>query len=459
MNREELLEMLDLAGEGVPVPETGPEIPTIGAARPEGGKPASPTALRMDDWALRRGRDLLGECERLRDLGLGEHAVADFHGCAFEPDPQLGVDCVDPARRDFIQTLLETPDYRALHETTLLNAAASAMAAAAFAEQFASLEREGVKMEKDPVEAEMDALRAVGKALARAAEDVEGMREAAAALGLAPGSHGTNDPVAIASLFKRVRSHPALQRICTMAGRFRRMAQSRQRQKATHGHDDVVGVILDGEIGRLLPVELAKLVVEDLELDTLRRLVERQALCRLHQSVEPVGMGPILVTVDESGSMQGQKAETAKALALALAWIARRQRRWCGLVAYSGDSGERLLALPPGRWDEDALADWLEQFVGRGSSLDVPVRELPDYYRRLGCPPGVTDVLMVTDAQCRIPQEMRDAFVAWKAEVKARVVGLVIQSTPGDLTSICDEIHLVDALSAEDEAVGRILSL
>ena len=66
---------------------------------------------------------------------------------------------------------------------------------------------------------------------------------------------------------------------------------------------------------------------------------------------------------------------------------------------------------------------------------------------------------MITDAQCRIPEDSCDAFNGWKAKVKARVVGLVIQSGPGDLTSVCDEVHLVDALSAEDEAVGRILSL
>src|ERR1019366_6181779 len=151
----------------------------------------------------------------------------------------------------------------------------------------------GGKEVKDPVAAEMDTLRAVGKALSRASEEVEGMREAAAALGLGPGSPGCNDPSAIASLFRRVRSHPVLRRICTLAGRFRRVAQSRQRRKAIHGYDDVVGVTLDGEVARLLPIEMTKLVVEDLELDTLRRLVERQALCRLHESVEPVGKGPI----------------------------------------------------------------------------------------------------------------------------------------------------------------------
>ena len=159
----------------------------------------------------------------------------------------------------------------------------------------------------------------------------------------------------MAALFRRVRADPGLRRICDLAGRFRRVAQSKQRLKTGHGLDDVVGVEPGGDVGRLLPSELAKLMVPELELDALRRVVEGQALCREHHAVEPVGKGPVIVCVDESGSMSGEKVHTAKALALALAWVARSQRRWCGLVAYSGDSGERLLALPPGRWDEGRL--------------------------------------------------------------------------------------------------------
>src|SRR6185436_19324070 len=100
--------------------------------------------------------------------------------------------------------------------------------------------------------------RAVGRALTRAKEEVEEMREAAGALGLGPGSPGSNDPRAIAALYRRVRSNPVLKRICELAGRYRRVAQSKQRQKLTHGMDDMVGVTLGGELSRLLPVELAK---------------------------------------------------------------------------------------------------------------------------------------------------------------------------------------------------------
>ncbi len=172
-----------------------------------------------------------------------------------------------------------------------------------------------------------------------------------------------------------------------------------------------------------------------------------------------MGKGPILVVVDESGSMDGAKAHTAKALALALAWVARQQRRWCGLVAFSGKSGERLLALPLGRWDETALCDWLSAFIGHGSDLDLPIEEMPRMYKEIGAPPGVTDVVMVTDARARIPADLRDRFLAWKQAAKARVVALVIDNPAGDLAAVSDEVHAVRSLDPAGTAVGRVLSL
>jgi uncharacterized protein with von Willebrand factor type A (vWA) domain len=244
-----------------------------------------------------------------------------------------------------------------------------------------------------------------------------------------------------------------------LAGRYRRVAMSKQRQKATHGLDDMVGVTLDGDLGRLLPVELAKLALPELELDALRRIVERQAMCRDFRGFEPVAKGPVIVAVDESGSMHGEPVHTAKALALALAWIARHQKRWISLVAYSGDTGERLLALPPGRWNEAALMDWLCAFIGGGSHLDVPVREMPDYYKKLNAPAGKTDVIFVTDALCHVPEDVAQRFLAWKQEAKVRLVSLIIDSDPGDLVRLSDEAHQVKSLSVTEEAVERVLSI
>jgi len=471
MDSSELLKLLDLNAR----PPSGAET-LLSSALPTEASPstesASPTALVVDEWGLRRGRDLIEESERLRNADLDQFAAADFFGIAFDPDPQLMPSCMDTRRQQFISQMLETPEYHALHADTQLDDTAASIAAAHFAEQFAKFKKENSKDKtvEGPDSAatatgagdlagEMATLRAVGKAVTEAGREVNELKESAAALGMGPGEPGSNNPTAIAELFKRVRRDPNVKKICDLAGRFRRVAQSKQRQKVSHGLDDVVGVEPGGDIGRLLPSELVKLMIPEFELDTLRRIVERQALCREHHSVEPVGKGPIICVVDESGSMSGVKAHTAKALALALAWIARRQRRWCGLVAFSGDSGERLLALPPGRWNEAALCDWLSEFIGSGSDLDLPIRELPRMYQEIGAPTGVTDIIFLTDARAHIPADVSDRFLAWKQVVKARVISLVIDNPPGDLALVSDEVHAVRSLNPGDDAVGRVLSL
>ena len=463
MDPKDLLTLLDLDGK----PPDPPAAGGVGDATPP-TTAASPTALDIDAWGLRRGRDLVAESERLVRAGTDAFAAADFFAAGFDPDPRLVGACADPRRHQFLAQLLDTPEYRALHAATRLDDTAAAIAATHFAEQFARLKTEAERDREgraggagsDPGRSEeMATLRAVGRAVAAAGTEVAELHEAAGAFGLGPGAPGAADPRAVADLFRRVRSDAGLRRICELAGRFRRVAQSKQRLKATHGLDDVVGVEPGGDVGRLLPVELARLTVPQLELDTLRRVVERQALCREHHAVEPVGKGPVIVCVDESGSMEGEKAHTAKALALALAWVARHQRRWCALVAYSGDSGERLLALPPGRWDEAALADWLASFIGKGSDIDIPVREMPRMYADLKAPPGVTDLVFVTDARCRLPADVRGAFLAWKATTRARLVTLVIDSPPGDLAHVSDEVHAVRSLAPDSDAVGRVLSL
>src|SRR6476661_7647174 len=128
--------MLDLAGKEAASKEEADDVPIT----PAGSPPvvhASPTALELDDWGMRRGREVLAESERLRRTGLCEEAVADFHGAAFEPEPRLKDGCLDARRHEFLSQLLQTPDYHALHQATMLDPVASSIAACAFAEQFA----------------------------------------------------------------------------------------------------------------------------------------------------------------------------------------------------------------------------------------------------------------------------------------------------------------------------------
>ena len=414
-------------------------------------------AMEVDDWGFRRGTQLLEESDRLRALNIPKEAVVDFHAAAFEPDPRLNASCVDDSRLKFLQQLMETNEFQGLHASSQMHPCASEIAATAFAEQFAAQSVKPPSQDKD--QNEFLNLRAIGKALAQAEEEVELAHESAAALGFGKGQPGSNDAKRIGAIYKRVRSSKMLHKICNLAGKFRRLAQAKQRQKTKHGSDELLGLKADNDLGRMLPQELVALLDPVLEQDVLRRFMERQLWCREFQGYEPVGRGPIIIVLDESGSMVGERNHAAKALALALAWIARQQKRWCALIAYSGDSGERILPLPLGKWDEVALMDWLEAFIGQGSDLDVPVREMPKFYESLKAPKGKTDLIFLTDAACNISGKLAKIFIDWKRSVQAKLITLVIDSEPVDLAKISDEVHRIRSVDVSEYGVERILSI
>lgn len=429
---------------------------------------ASPTALQLDQWDRKQGELCLERSEVLKKHNLSQDEVADFFGAGFLMEPTFNDRCVDERRTQFLQMLMETSDYQDLHNSTCLNELASELATNQFGEQYALLKEKDEKRKdkpgkdpaKDAAKAEGDLLRAVSQALKEATRDVDDLDNACRSLGGDGGQDGRMDVKKVTSLYQRIKNNPQLKRITELAGRFRLLAQAKQRQKVNHGQDDVVGVVLDGDVGRLLPSELVQLADEDLEWDAARRLVERQSMCRQYQGVEKLGKGPIVVVVDESGSMQGEPVALAKAFALSMAWIAKKQKRWCCLIGYSGGTDGNLLTLPPNGWDEGKLLDWLEHFFNNGTDLDIPLRELPTtYWKQLNPPKGKTDVILITDALCRAPQEMVTTFNAWKKQEQVRCISLIINNEPGDLTLASDEVHRVKSINTNEEGVERCLSL
>jgi uncharacterized protein with von Willebrand factor type A (vWA) domain len=473
MTREELLSMLDIAPEQItPGADDGTQgtTPTI---------PASPTALRLDDWSIRQGREAIESGEVLppiladMDTDQAALAAADFLGAAFEPNPELAERCADETRGQYMTQLMGTEQYAALHADTQLDPLASELAAGHFAQGYVALIKQSEE-EPDPkpgespgpggdLRSDMKALAAAAQALAGAEKEVGDLRDAQTAMGLGgdgaiPGSSMPLDQMR--ERFAKIRNSRTLRRIMELAGRYRRMAQARQRQKTSHGRDDVVGVELGADLGRLCPAELGALVDDDLEWDALRRYLERGMMQRDYRAVEKIGQGPIVVVVDESGSMSGEPIATAKAFALAMAWIAKYQRRWICLVGFSGDCDINALAMPPDKWDQAAILEWLEHFYSGGSDRDVPLAELAAAWESFGCPAGKTDIIQITDAICRVPAKMADSFNSWKASTQAKYYTLLLRSgDPGDLARVSDRTWCLRNLSIEEGAIQELMSI
>lgn len=474
MTREELISALNLSPD--PSPGSYDLDGTEGPAAPSA--PPSPTALDLDAWSLRRGAeacegDILSPILSGTDPDHAANVAADCLAAAFEPEPRLAPNCADETRGRYFRQLLETEAYQALHAQTRLDSLASELAAGHFAQGYVALAQQeqtqntpegqpqtpqdGARQE---MRKDLRALSAAANALQGAAQDVDDLRDAQRAMGDDPSNPQTLDPSGLKARFDRIRQSGRLRAIIEHAGRYRRLAQAKQRQKVRHGQDDVVGVELGNDLGRLLPAELAALADPDLELDALRRYLERGLMQRELRGIEHKARGPIVVVVDESGSMSGDRIETAKALALAMAWVARHQRRYCCLVGFADDSNGNWLVIPPGHTDQDALLDWLGHFYSGGTSPAVPLVTLPEKWEQIGAPRGQTDVILITDGLLDVDDRTRTTFNAWKSAEHVKLFTLIIdEPDAGDLAAVSDRVWTLPDLSIETDAIQEIVSL
>ena len=423
------------------------------------------TALAVDRWGMLVSERMKAEWGGYED---DLHLIADCHTAAFEPRPQLNSVCTDPVRQKWISSLLTCSDFQALHVSTRTDEALSEIATHQLVKRFRQYEssltdeeKEELEDGEDPIEAEMKRARSIRSAVNDAQQDVSDAKAAAEAFscgcGANAGSGERLSPEVIENSFAAVRNNESLREITEYAGRFTALAKSMQVKKPVHGMDDVVGVTLDGEIGRLVPSELMQLADEDLELDLLRRITEKQALCREYKGVTGLGRGPIMVMVDESASMHGDRIHAAKGFALSMGWLAQHQRRWCCLVGWSSRSEQNALVMQPGRVHPAEVKDWCCHFFQGGTT--PPLELVPQLFEQTGAPEGKTDVIWITDGNCRLRQHQVDRFNQWREEANVKVWTIGIQLDPQSFHPITDTATYVTGLNTSEPIVHELMSL
>ncbi|GAG40020.1 unnamed protein product, partial [marine sediment metagenome] len=179
--------------------------------------------------------------------------------------------------------------------------------------------------------------------------------------------------------------------------------------------------------------------------------------------VEKQAKGPIMVFVDCSGSMGGDRIYNAKAIALSLAWLAKTQKRWICLVGFS--SGATLEDLPrvvlnPGKWDQVELMEWLEDFDGGGTTCNWLREETMEaMFRETRAPRGKTDVILITDGSVHINDEVVESWHGWKKANQVKLISLVIGGHGGSLEEVSDVTHQISGLGLDQEGVQEALSI
>ena len=182
---------------------------------------------------------------------------------------------------------------------------------------------------------------------------------------------------------------------------------------------------------------------EDDRIDEVR--LERGPVMRVigaNQRTERLEMGPMLICVDTSGSMQGGAETVAKAVVLEAVRAAHAQRRACHVFAFSGP--DEVVDMPL-TLDPDGL-ERLTHFLGQsfcggtdiGAPLECVIARLEQEDWRMA------DLLIASDGEFGATPALAQRLARVRIEAGLRVQGVLIgdRETIG-LLELADDIHWV----------------
>jgi uncharacterized protein with von Willebrand factor type A (vWA) domain len=186
----------------------------------------------------------------------------------------------------------------------------------------------------------------------------------------------------------------SVEAIARLAGRMYAALRGNHAKKVRGVAGEVYAVEQGNDIGRLLPSEQMLLVDPLLELVGLERIAMRRAGQYATRGTQKRSRGPLVLALDESGSMHGVRNTWAKAAAVALSRVASEEGRPVAVVHYS--TSVKVQPLRPG--DDAAMLAMVRHFLSGGTAIGLALSESVEQVKALAKKGQLgADVVLVTD--------------------------------------------------------------
>lgn len=281
---------------------------------------------------------------------------------------------------------------------------------------------------KDIENADLGDVRRAARAAAKAAgEEVAEMNEGLSTFGIGTGEGDISNvsPAERIELAKRLRNSHKLKEIAELAGRLTRIAMRTRETRVSHGRDEIHDVEQGDDLGRVLPTELLGLA-EGGEFETLflRKFAEKELLQYKVRGTEEKGRGPIVVAIDESGSMSGSPEFFAKGIGLALLNVAKAEKRDFAFIQFGSSNQIATSVFPKGQADASTLMNVIERFFGGGTDFEAPLNKALDIIEENEFKDA--DLVFITDGGAHLSPEFVSRFNRVKTEKDFETFSIVI---------------------------------
>ena len=255
-------------------------------------------------------------------------------------------------------------------------------------------------------------------------------------------------------LGRRLARNRKLGELARLVGRFKQDARALRRKTLDRGVAEAYDIERGADLGRLIPSELLALHHPQLRADFQRRLLEGAVLQYRLRDDEQKGKGPMVVCIDVSSSMQGDKELWAKVVSLTLMDIARRQRRLFRAVLFSsGPESMKVIDLNRERRYQPELPkviEMAEYFPGGGTDFQAPIDAAIELIadKKL----KRADIVVITDGECQVAPEWLAELKRRKDELQFSIFAVLVDVGSSDLSTLAqfsDRVSSVTKLTVE----------
>ena len=289
----------------------------------------------------------------------------------------------------------------------------------------------------------------------KVAQQLEDATEEAETWGNAIGSGEKSPPGQKLELGRRLAGNEKLKKLARMVGRMKFHAQALRKKVFERSSDELLEVEQGDALHRLLPHEMLSLHHPLLRKDFYRRFLDQELIQYSLRGVEEKGKGPMIVCLDGSSSMSGDKEIWSKAVTLTLLEIARKQRRLFRSICFS--SAETPLQVldmnPRDRYEIETktVMDLAEYFPGGGTDFQKPLDAALDCLSQSRFKKG--DIIFITDGECQVDPQWAENFRQEKDRLGFSLFSILIDMGPaslGTLKEFSDRISTIKQLTGEE---------
>jgi uncharacterized protein with von Willebrand factor type A (vWA) domain len=254
------------------------------------------------------------------------------------------------------------------------------------------------------------------------------------------------------SVLESIRNSDYLKKFTDMIGKYKETAIEEQKKKSKNSAIEIKSIKSGKKIEDALPSDKLNLCNEVTKKDFYRRMTQGQLMAYDKESQKQKNKGPIIICVDLSGSMHGEKSDWAKALTVGVLEVAQLQKREFACIPYDS-SIRKVIKIHKDEIDPEKIIDIAQMMASGGTDFQKPLEESLKMIDESEFKEA--DVVFITDGDCYVSDDFRRKFRQKKEDKDFRVLGILVDyghNCKSSLDDFCDSVTRISDFSTINSA-------